>query len=74
MRRIQVVGTAKGWAAHVARLFVLSAAAAAGGALSGANLDTAAADAPFVLVWGDKNCPLCDVSTTAPITFDLQRN
>lgn len=37
----RTVGTAKGWATHVARLFVLSAAVAAGGALSGADLDAA---------------------------------
>lgn len=41
MERFKMVGTAKGWATHVARLFVLSAAVAAGGALSGADLDAA---------------------------------
>lgn len=41
MRRNQMVGTVKGWATHVARLFVLSTAVAAGGALSGADLDAA---------------------------------
>lgn len=37
----RTAGTVKGWATHVARLFVLSAAVAAGGALSGADLDAA---------------------------------
>ena len=38
---IQKAGAVKSWATHVAQLFVLSAAVAAGGALSGADLDAA---------------------------------